>query len=182
MIRKYVNEESLVLDLFCNDGGFSLNAAFAGAKNITAVDGVSRVIDTAKLNAGLNNFGNIEFITKDVFDLLKEFTSENKKFDIVVADPPSFTKSKANIKTAADAYIELNADAMKLINKNGILMTYSCSHHVDEKLFHDCIRKASIKVNRKIQVLETRNCSIDHPTLPAMEQTKYLKGIILRIL
>lgn len=181
-LRKYINPESKVLDLFCNEGGFSLNAAFAGAKEITAVDSSQYSIDKGIYNAGLNEFKNISFICKDVFKYLDSSESVKNIFDVIILDPPSFTKSKKNINSAVEGYIELNSKAMKLLKPKSILLSFSCSHHIDEKTFENIIAKSAVKAKRKVQVLGFKNCSYDHPVLPQMPETKYLKSFLLRIM
>lgn len=180
-LRKYINQDSKVLDLFCNEGGFALNTAFAGAKEITAVDSSVYAIEKGKQNAELNNFENIIFLTVDVFKYLDSPATTKNIFDIIILDPPSFTKSKKNVSSAMEGYIELNSKAMKLLKPDSILFTFSCSHHIDEKAFETIITKSSQKAKRKIQVINFKNCSYDHPILPQMPETKYLKSYILRV-
>jgi 23S rRNA (cytosine1962-C5)-methyltransferase len=180
-IRGYVSEKSAVLDLFCNEGGFALNAAYAGAGNITAIDSSAHSIEQAEQNAELNGFSNINFQCGDVFDYFDEVFQSGKKFNVVVLDPPSFTKSRKTINTALKGYLELNYKAMKLLHKNSFLLTYCCSHHISESNFEEMLIKASMNAGRKIQILDFTNCSYDHPVLPQMIETKYFKGYILFI-
>ncbi|MFZ1461323.1 MAG: class I SAM-dependent methyltransferase, partial [Ignavibacteria bacterium] len=182
LLRKYMNERYKVLDLFCNEGGFALNAAIAGAKDITAVDSSQHSTETAKENAALNNFQDINFICKDVFDYLNDLFQTKERFDFIILDPPSFTKSKKNIIPALKGYTELNAKAMRLLKPNSMLFTFSCSHHINEMNFEDAIARSANEVKRKIQIIEYSNCSFDHPVLPQMNETKYLKGILLRVI
>ncbi len=181
-LRKYVNNESKVLDLFCNEGGFALNAAFAGAKEIVAVDSSQQSIDMGIQNADINGFKNIAFICKDVFKYLDSSESAKNIFDAVILDPPSFTKSKKNVNSAIEGYIELNSKAMRLLKRDSILFTFSCSHHIDEKAFETIITKSAQKAKRRVQVIDFKNCSYDHPILPQMPETKYLKSYLLRVL
>ncbi len=180
-IRKYVSENSSVLDLFCNEGGFALNAAYAGCKSITAVDSSEHSIAQAKTNAGLNWFTHIEFIKDEVNDYFDKVFQSKQKFNVIVLDPPSFTKSKKNVPAAVKGYIELNCKAMRLLHKNSFLFTYSCSHHISESQFEDILVKSAAQANRKIQIIDFANCSYDHPVLPQMSETKYLKGYILLV-
>ncbi|MBI5402605.1 MAG: class I SAM-dependent rRNA methyltransferase [Ignavibacteriae bacterium] len=180
-LRKYIDGDSKVLDLFCNEGGFALNAASAGAKEITAVDSSQYAIEQASLNSGMNEFENISFVCCDVFKYLNSQDSVKHIFDLVILDPPSFTKSKKNVNSAIEGYIELNSKAMKLIKPGGILFTFSCSHHIDEKTFESIISKSALTAKRKIQVIGFKNCSYDHPVLPQMPETKYLKSYLLKI-
>jgi|WetSurMetagenome_2_1015567.scaffolds.fasta_scaffold30583_3 23S rRNA (cytosine1962-C5)-methyltransferase len=181
-LRKYINKDSKVIDLFCNEGGFALNAAFAGAKEITAVDSSQYAIDTGIHNAELNGFYNISFICKDVFKYLESSDSVKNIFDVIILDPPSFTKSKKNVNSAVEGYIELNSKAMKLLKSDSLLFTFSCSHHIDEKTFENIISKSALKTKRKVQVIDFKICSYDHPILPQMPETKYLKSYLLRVI
>lgn len=181
-IRKYIKEENKILDLFCNEGGFALNAAHAGAKDITVVDISENAVKAAIMNASLNNFPEMKYLVKDVFTYFDEVFQSSERFDIVILDPPSFTKSKKNIHSAAKGYQELNYKAMRLLAKGGLLFTYSCSHHISEELFEDILKKSSAIAKRKVQIIEKNTCSYDHPVLPSMPETKYLKGYVLRVL
>jgi len=182
LLRRYVNEKSKVLDLFCNEGGFALNAAFAGAEEVTAVDSSEHSISTAKQNAVLNNSEKIIFKTGDVFNYINELFQTQERYDMIILDPPSFTKSKKNLYTALKGYGELNYKAMRLLKPNSFLFTFSCSYHINEKSFEEMLIKSSEEAKRKIQIVEFRNCSFDHPVLPQMPETKYLKGYLLRVL
>ena len=182
MLRNYVNEKSRVLDLFCNEGGFALNAAIAGAAEVTAIDASVHSIETAKYNAGLNGLKEIKFISSDVFGYLNDLFQTQERYDIIILDPPSFTKSKKNLFTALKGYSELNYKAMRLLKPNSFLYTFSCSYHINEKIFEDMLVKCAEEAKRKIQITDFRNCSYDHPILPQMPETKYLKGYMLRII
>ncbi|MDQ3020811.1 MAG: class I SAM-dependent rRNA methyltransferase [Bacteroidota bacterium] len=182
LLRKYMNEKYKVLDLFCNEGGFALNAAYMNASETTAVDSSVHSIEAAKENAKLNNFDNINFVCKDVFEYLNELFQTTERFDFIILDPPSFTKSKKNLFTALKGYHELNYKAMRLLKPNSMLFTFSCSHHINENHFEDMLLKSSVEAKRKIQIIEFRNSSFDHPVLPQMNETKYLKGYLLRII
>ncbi len=182
IIRNYIEQDNVVLDLFCNEGGFALNAVYAGAKKVIAVDSSASAIKTAKDNAELNEFRNIEFIEDDVFNYLRNNKDEMQSFDIVILDPPSFVKSKKNIDTAMRGYIDLNCNVIKNMKKSSFLFTFSCSQHIDDKLFTEIISRSSIETKKKIKVIESLNCSPDHPILPFMSETKYLQGFLLQIL
>lgn len=182
LIRKYIDERYRVLDLFCNEGGFAINAAYAKANEIIAVDSSEHSIEMANENAKLNNFTNIKFIRQDVFEYMNDLFQTSTKFDFIILDPPSFTKSKKNLFTALQGYHELNYKAMRLLKPNSLLFTFSCSHHISEKNFEDILIKSSSEAKRKIQIMESRFCSFDHPILPQMNETKYLKGYLLRVL
>lgn len=182
LLRKYIKENYSVLDLFCNEGGFALNASFAGAGRVIAVDSSEQSIKTAKENAAINSLPEIQFICRDVFDYVNDLFQTKDRFDLIILDPPSFTKSKKNLFTALKGYHELNYKAMRLLKPNSLLFTFSCSHHINENNFEDVLLKSAVEAKRKIQILEFRNCSFDHPVLPQMNETKYLKGYLLRVI
>ncbi|MDA0987243.1 MAG: class I SAM-dependent rRNA methyltransferase [Bacteroidetes bacterium] len=173
---------SEVLDCFCNDGGFALTASKNRASKVTAVDISQNNIERVNKNIILNNLQNIETIVADCFDILKKYIAENKKFDIVILDPPSFTKSKKNIKTALKGYFEINSTALKILKPNGILVSACCSHHIDKKMFLEAINDSAIKTNVTLQQLFFSGPSSDHPELIAMPETNYLKFAIFRVL
>ena len=181
LIRKYINSNSQILDLFCNEGGFSLNAALAGANKIVSVDSSKYAIDTAIRNSQLNGFDKIEFIENDVFDFLKNNKSIIEKSDFIICDPPSFTKSKKNIDTAVRGYIDLNKTILRNMKNDSFLFTFSCSHHIDEKMFGIIITKSAAESKKNIKIIELINCSPDHPVLPFMSETQYLKGLLLSV-
>ena len=180
MIRNYIKNGDNVLDLFCNEGGFSLNAANSGASDIIAVDSSDVALETAKKNSELNNFENIKFIQDDVFKFLDNY--KEKLFDFIILDPPSFTKSKKNIQSALKGYIKLNSLAMQLLNRGGYLFTFTCSHHINEEMFESVLSSSSRKSGRSVQILHFSNCSTDHPIIPGFSETKYLKSYLLRII
>ncbi|MBK9334486.1 MAG: class I SAM-dependent rRNA methyltransferase [Ignavibacteria bacterium] len=181
LLRKYIKAGDNVLDLFCNEGGFSLNAAYAGAEKVTGADSSEHSIAMGERNSRLNGFGNIEFIKADVFEYLNEGFQKTERYDFIILDPPSFTKSKKNVFTALKGYTELNYKAMKLLKPNSFLFTFSCSHHISEKAFEEMLIQSAEKAGRSIQIIEFRNSSFDHPVLPQMSETKYLKGYLLRV-
>ncbi len=177
-IRRYI-KDAVVLDCFCNEGGFALNAACAGARRVTGIDSSEIAIAHATQNASINKL-TCMFERGDVFEKLKFFLQQKAQFDVIILDPPSFTKSKKNIATAKKGYKEINTNALKLLTSGGVLATSSCSHHIDDKLFMELIVESSKEAGRTIQLLEWRGAAPDHPVLPAMPETKYLKfGIFL---
>ena len=171
-----------VLDCFTNEGGFALHCAFAGAEKVIGVDISETAIEKAKINAEFNGLKNVHFETADVFDKLREYLNKGEKFDIVILDPPSFTKSKKTVKSALSGYREINSTAIKILNSGGILATASCSHHIDDQMFIDVIIQSSILAKRKIRLIEWRSASPDHPILPQMPETKYLKFGVFQVL
>lgn len=171
-----------VLDAFCNSGGFGLHAAFVGASNVTLVDSSSTEIENAKENFELNKLNTpAEFITSDVFDYLQNCKLTNKKFDIVMIDPPAFAKNKKSLPTAKKGYEKLNRLALEVLNPDGYLITSSCSHHLAEDEFLEIINRAAIKVGKTIQLVHFNNASLDHPQLLSMPETVYLKFAVFRM-
>ena len=169
-----------VLDCFCNEGGFALHAASAKAASVYGLDISESAITKAKVNARLNSAA-VEFEIGDVSEALKLIGEKNKKFDMVILDPPSFTKSKKNIPAALREYKEINSAAMRLINAGGFLVTASCSHHITEDGFLSTIEQAAVKAKRYVQLLEFSGAAPDHPVIPAMPETKYLKFAIFSV-
>lgn len=167
------------LDCFTFNGGFALNLAQV-CDQVTAVDISADAIDLATRNAALNNIKNVKFETANVFDRLREFEKSGEKFDTIVLDPPAFVKSRAALKSAARGYKEINLRALKLLNKNGILITCSCSFHFSEEIFLQTIEESARDARRRVQLVEKRMQSSDHPVLIGVPETLYLKCFILR--
>jgi len=180
-IEKIANSKS-VLDAFCNSGGFGLHAAFAKAKSVTFDDSSQTEIENAKSNFELNGFKvKAEFITSDVFDYLEKCIAENKNFDIVIIDPPAFAKSRKSIPTALKGYTKLNKLALSIVNEGGFLASSSCSHHIKQDDFIEAVNKASEKAEKQIQLIHFSGASLDHPQIPAMEETSYLKFAVFKV-
>jgi 23S rRNA (cytosine1962-C5)-methyltransferase len=170
------SEGATVLDCFCNDGGFALNAAVGGASSVFGVDISESAVKRAERNASLGKFDNAcRFKSADVLGALEDSVEKKEKFDLVVLDPPSFTKSKKNLPAAKKGYKEINTNAMRLLRDGGALATSSCSHHLSEDLFLDILSESAVSAGRKIQLIEWRGAAPDHPVLPSMPETKYLK-------
>ncbi|CRZ33700.1 23S rRNA (cytosine1962-C5)-methyltransferase [Herbinix hemicellulosilytica] len=170
-----------VLDCFTHTGSFALNAAKGGAKKVTAVDISQTAIDMAALNAKNNNIENIEFVTADVFDYLKELLEKPRVYDFIILDPPAFTKSRDTIKNAAKGYLEINKTAMRLLPRGGYLATCSCSHFMNEELFKHTLNKAAKEAGVGLLQIEARQQSKDHPILWNVPETNYLKFYIFQI-
>jgi 23S rRNA (cytosine1962-C5)-methyltransferase len=180
-IERFVNGNT-VLDAFCNSGGFGLHAAFAGAAAVTFLDSSEIELSNARYNFSMNNFSiEKEFIKKDAFDYLEECLNKNKKFDVLMLDPPSFAKSKKHISSAIKGYIKLNKLALQVLNENGCLVTSSCSHHVKQDDFLEAISNAAVRAKRNIQLIYSGGAALDHPRLPAMEETSYLKFAVFKV-
>lgn len=171
-----------VLDCFTHTGAFALNAAAADAQLVTAVDISEDALKTAKANAGLNGFKNMEFKCANVFDLLTEM-KENKScdYDFIILDPPAFTKSSATVKSAYRGYKEINMKAMKLLPRGGYLATCSCSHFMPDELFKKMLSDASADAGVSLRQIECRQQSADHPILWNVPETDYLKFYIFQV-
>lgn len=182
LMRKYLREGDEVLDLFCNEGGFALNAAHAGAGSITAVDSSETSIEKVIRNFELNGFDKPETFCEDCFVHVNNLFQTKKRYDMIVLDPPSFTKSKKSIRPALNAYFDLNYKCMRLLKPDSLLFTFSCSHHISESLFEEMLSNSAAKAGKIIQLLEKKTCSFDHPVLPQMPETSYLKGYLLKVI
>jgi 23S rRNA (cytosine1962-C5)-methyltransferase len=168
------------MDCFTFQGGFALHLA-RGASHVIAVDSSETAIAQARRNAELNGASNVEFIEANVFDLLREMEQAGERFDLINLDPPAFAKNRAAIEGATRGYKEINLRAMKLLKPGGTLITSTCSYHMSEGAFLNCITAAAADANRTAQIIEKRGQSRDHPVLVSMPETYYLKCIILRI-
>lgn len=180
-IRKYVKNAS-VLDCFCNVGGFSLNAAAAGAREVTALDISEKALNDVTENAALNGFESvIRTRCGDVFEVLREYKRDGKTFDTVILDPPAFCKSAADVPDAYRGYKDINILGMKLVSDGGFLVTASCSHYMTSALFEKMLREAARESGKEVRVVEIKTQAPDHPALLAAEETTYLKFYILNI-
>ena len=173
-IRAYVAGGE-VLDCFCNEGAFSIHAALSKARSVIGIDISEQAIANARVNATLNATSNLTFETLDVFDALKQHDESHKRFDVVILDPPSFTKSKKTVATAIHGYREINTLALRLINRGGFLISSSCSHHITQESFLSMIIASASRAKRSVQMVEFGGAGPDHPIIPAMPETQYLK-------
>lgn len=172
-----------VLDTFTHTGAFGLNCFKGGAKEVISVDLSEDAIATVNKNIELNKAQNkVKSVCKDVFDLLKEYEASGEKFDMIILDPPAFTKSAKNIQKAYGGYKEINLRAMRLLNPNGILVTCSCSYFFDEQHFYGMLMKAAEDSKKRLQILEESGAAPDHPVLSGYPKSKYLKCAICRVL
>ncbi len=172
-----------VLDTFTHTGAFALNCALNGAKEVTACDISEEAVATVNANIALNRQEKVvTAVCADVFDLLKEYENQQRKFDMIILDPPAFTKSAKMVKKAYGGYKEINLRAMKLLEKGGILITCSCSHFFDYNTFYDMIMHAALDAHRTVQILEKRGAGPDHPLLVGYPKSEYLKCAVLRVL
>ena len=180
-VKYYVNGKD-VLDCFCNVGGFSLCAAKANAKSVTALDISEVAIASVKENMALNKITNINPICADVFLKLREYKKEGKKFDVIILDPPAFTKSIDTVKEGYKGYLDINMLALKLLNPGGYLITCSCSQHLTLPLFMKMIEEASSFSGIKTRLTELRFQGKDHAMLLSLPESLYLKVAILNVL
>lgn len=171
-----------VLDCFTHTGSFALNAAVAGASEVIGVDASELGIEQARKNAELNGLSDIvTFKCADVFDLLPELEQRGEKFDVVILDPPAFTKSRNSIKNAVKGYREINLRGMKLVKDGGYLATCSCSHFMSPELFAKTIKEAAGNVHKRLRQAEYRTQAADHPILWAANESYYLKFYIFQV-
>ena len=178
---KYYCKDKDVLDCFCNVGGFSLNASFNGAKSVTSLDISKLAIDEVMENAKLNNLNNITGIVCDVFEKIREYKKDKKKFDVIVLDPPAFIKSVDSIKNGYNGYLDINTLALKLLNKGGYLVTCSCSQHLTLPLFMKMIEESAVRSGRTCKLVELRFQGKDHATLLNYQESLYLKVAIINV-
>ena len=169
------------LDCFTFNGGFALHIA-SSCESVVAIDISDDAIAAAQRNAELNKARNIEFRTANVFDALREMESGGERFDTIVLDPPAFAKNRATIRSAARGYKEINLRALKLLNPGGVLVTCTCSYHISEELFLEIIEDAALDAHRRLQIIEKRGQSSDHPVLMGVPETHYLKCVIARVI
>ena len=171
-----------VLDCFTHTGSFALNAGIAGAREVIGVDASQLAVDQATENAKLNGLENVvSFRCEDVFELLPKLEAEGEKFDVVILDPPAFTKSRSSIKNAIKGYREINLRAMKLVKNGGFLATCSCSHFMSYDLFTETINQAARNVHKRLRQVEFRTQAPDHPILWAADESYYLKFYIFQV-
>ena len=171
-----------VLDCFTHTGSFALNAGIAGAASVLGAD-VSRIgIEQAEENARLNHLEDrVKFLCADVFELLPELEEKGEKFDVVILDPPAFTKSRNSVKNAVKGYREINLRGLKLVEDGGFLVTCSCSHFMDPELFARTVKEAAKGARKRLRQVEFRTQAPDHPILWAAEESYYLKFYIFQV-
>lgn len=171
-----------VLDCFTHTGSFALNAGQAGAKSVLGVDASELGVEQAKKNAELNGLSDtVHFQCADVFDLLPQLQEQGEQFDVVILDPPAFTKSRSSVKNAIRGYREINLRGLKLVRDGGFLATCSCSHFMTPELFTETIHQAARSAHRRLRQVEYRTQAPDHPILWAAEESYYLKFYIFQV-
>lgn len=169
------------LDCFTFNGAFALHLAGA-CESVLGLDISGEAVEAARRNAELNGAGNVEFREANVFDALREMEAAGERFDTVVLDPPAFAKNRASVKAAARGYKEINLRALKLLRPGGVLVTCTCSYHMSEQLFLEIISDAGRDARRRVQLVEKRAQSSDHPVLLGVPETYYLKCVIARVI
>ncbi len=177
-----LSKDCTVFDGFCNSGGFGLHAIKNGARQVVFADISQQQIDAAAGNIRLNGLKetNAEYFTDDVFDLLEKFNNDGRLFDIVIIDPPAFTKSKSKVQTALKGYERLHRLAIQALKQGGILVTTSCSHHVNEIEYQQAIQRAATRTGSILQLIHQAGAAPDHPKLGSMDETAYLKFLVYR--
>jgi 23S rRNA (cytosine1962-C5)-methyltransferase len=168
------------LDCFSFHGSFALHLARACA-HVTALDISEPAIERAQRNAELNGLSNIAFRAANVFDQLRDYEEAGTRFDTIVLDPPAFAKNRGAVEAALRGYKEINLRALKLLNPGGVLLTCSCSYHVNEELFLAMLTEAARDAGRTVQLIEKRTQGRDHPILLTVPETYYLKCMVLRV-
>lgn len=172
-----------VLDCFTYHGGFALAAGVGDAKTIEAVEISEQAVARARKNVELNGLtGKIEFVCANAFDVLKKYDVEKRQYDVIVLDPPSFTRTKQNVGDALRGYKEINLRALKMLPPGGLLATFTCSHHIDAELFKSVAIAAAADAKKTVRLVKVLTQSPDHPILPAIPETEYLRGLLLEVM
>jgi 23S rRNA (cytosine1962-C5)-methyltransferase len=166
------------LDCFTGSGGFALHLA-PHCSSVEAIDSSASALEIARQNAGANELGNIEFREANVLAYLPSLVSARRTFDLVVVDPPAFSKSRESVDQAARGYKEINLRALRLLNPGGILVSCSCSHHMSEARLLEVVAQAALDCGKRLRVLDRRTQARDHPILLTVPETHYLKCLIL---
>lgn len=179
-VASYASERR-VLDCFTNQGAFALACARAGAAKVIAVEGSAESIAIARQN-GQRNKLSVEWIEQDVFQFLRAAEKAEAEYDLIILDPPSFTKTKGGLHDAMRGYRELHVRAFKLLSHDGLLATFSCSHHVNETIFNQTIADALVDARRSARRLRRFEQALDHPVLPTLPETEYFKGVLLEMM
>ena len=178
--RDYARDRR-VLDCFTNQGAFALTCARAGATEVTGIEENSENISAAKRNAARNEL-KIDWVQQDVFQFLRGAEKAGAQYDLIVLDPPSFTRTKSGVRDALRGYRELHMRAFKLLSKDGLLATFSCSHHVDDAAFLQTITDALVDARRSARRLRRFEQAPDHPVLPTIPETEYFRGFLLEMM
>jgi 23S rRNA (cytosine1962-C5)-methyltransferase len=178
-VRRFARGRAL--DCFTGSGGFALHLASV-CDSVEAVDSASSALAVGRINAVENRLTNIEFREANILDYLPNLAAGRQRFDVVIVDPPAFTKSRSAVEGAARGYKEINLRALRLLNKGGVLVSCSCSHHMSEAHLFEVIAAAALDAGKQLRVLERRTQSQDHSILLTVPETHYLKCLILEVL
>ncbi|MEK6589553.1 MAG: class I SAM-dependent rRNA methyltransferase [Nitrospinota bacterium] len=180
-IKKYIRKGMRVLDCFCYSGAWSMYAAEGGAGEVIGIDSSKDAVKWAMGNAEINRFSDIcRFKNGDVFYELRRLVSSGEEFDMIILDPPAFVKSSARVKEGLKGYKEINLQAMKLLKDDGMLITCSCSYHIDRVTFRDILIQSASDSQQDFRIIEFRGQSLDHPVLLSMSETEYLRCAFLQ--
>ncbi len=169
-----------VLDCFSNQGAFAMACARAGAASVAGVESSAPALAAASRNAALNGL-TVEWIEANVFDHLVALEKAGAAYDLIILDPPSFTRTKSRVNEALRGYKEIHLRALKLLAKDGLLATYCCSHHIDRALFYEMITGAAVDAKRSLRRLAVYEQATDHPVLTGLPETEYLKGFLFEL-
>jgi 23S rRNA (cytosine1962-C5)-methyltransferase len=179
---RHIVKDADVLGAFCYTGSFEVHAGYYGARSVLGLDISEQAVAQARRNASLNGLEEkIRFEACNAFDLLKKWSRENKKYDVVMLDPPAFTKSRENIGKAVSGYKEINLRGMKLLHSGGFLVTSSCTNLVSPQVFLDTIRSAAKDAGKRLRQVVYQAQSPDHPVVWGLENTHYLKFLIVEV-
>ncbi len=170
-----------VLNAFCYTGSFGLHAARAGAAAVVNIDASAGALEMAKQNAEINGVSNQEYVAGDAFEVLRKYRDEGRKFDLVILDPPKFASNQKHVAKAARGYKDLNLLGMQLLNRGGVLATFSCSGAISAELFQKILFSAAVDAGRPAQIIERLTQSADHPVLLTFPESEYLKGALVRV-
>ncbi len=183
VFRKYVSKGDRVLDAFCHLGGFAINAAFAGASDVLAIDNSTPVIEQAMENFRINNAEQTITTRKaDLLQYLPEMAKEKTRFDVINLDPPNFAVNRKSVGPALRGYRKIHRAALEMLNPGGILATSSCSHHITKEAFLESVTRACKDTGRRVHLVYQGSNPEDHPVLPEMPETEYLKFFIFRVI
>lgn len=179
---KHIVKDAEVLEVFCYTGSFSVHAGIYGAKSVTGIDISEHAVEQATQNALLNNLQNVcTFKALNAFDVLKAWAKDARQYDVVILDPPAFTKNRENIQKAITGYKEINLRGMKLVRKGGFLVTASCTNLIQPDLFLKIVDDAAKDAKRKLRQVTYQTQSADHPIIRGIENTQYLKFLIVQV-
>lgn len=181
-VRPYA-PNARVLDCFCNAGGFALNAAVGGAREVLAVDASAAALADVQANAALNGLADrIQTREGNAFDILRELEADGEQFDLIILDPPAFAKNKSSLEGAVRGYKEINLRAMRIIPPGGFLVTCSCSYHMKPELFKAVVADAARDAHRRLRLVEERAQGVDHPIVVGYDESHYLKCLIYEVI